>query len=131
MSVQSIELTLSEEAYESNQDSVGTSDDDIKMTPVETRTFDQLFEGRKPSSSECMAPPRSKEPIIYDDATEIVPSITVVPPLSTKDNTKNVKVPPKKAKSPSRPNPSQPTRQIPPPNQVFHPSPPHHRLASK
>ena len=90
MSVQFIELNLSEEAYEFNQDSVRTSDDDSKMYST-ARTLDQSFEEQKTTSSEDVEPPSSNKPNISDDETEQVPPITVVPPSKTKDNTKNVK----------------------------------------
>ena len=93
MSVQLIDLNLSEEAYKSNQDSVITSDNDSKMTPITARTLEQTFERRKASSYEDVDPPSSKEPNISKEKTETVPPTTFVPPSISKGPTKNMKNP--------------------------------------
>ena len=45
MSAQYLDLNLSAEAYESNDDSVGTSDVDSKLTPIKKPTIDHDHSG--------------------------------------------------------------------------------------
>ena len=92
MSVQSIDLNPSEEAYGSNQDSLRPFDDKIKMTPILARTLEQTFERR----SEEVTQPSSEVPNISEDEKDTVPPTTVVSTSTTKNPTKIVTPPPKK-----------------------------------
>ena len=83
MAAQSLTLNLSEEAYKSNNDSVGTSNVDSKMTlikKVPTEDHDH-------SGSECEERTRPRGPNIYNDATD-EGNPTTVTPSSTKTSTK-------------------------------------------
>ena len=127
MSDVSINMNLYEEAYESNQDSVKTSNNDSKNTPIRARTLELMFEKRKMSSSGDVIQPSSKDPNISEDETEAAPPTTVVPPSTSKDPTKTVKNPTKKVRKnkPKNPKPAntpilvfkshQPTTSTPPP----------------
>ena len=118
-------LNVSEEAYESNNNSAGTSEVDSKMTPVKAKT---LAEDHDPLGSKYEEATQPYEPNIYDDATdELIPN--TLPPSATKTSTKYV-LSPKKTKKSKMTSPSYPTRQNLPRNQSLHPSPPHLLIAS-
>ena len=128
MAAKSLALNLSEEAYESNDDSLGSLDVNSKMTPVKAKT---LAEDHDPPGSEYEERTHLHESNIYDDATDkVIP--TTVPPASTKTSTKDVLSPKKVKKSKiSKPNFSDapdPTKK-PIPSSISIPPPASKRLA--
>ena len=82
MSAQSLDLDLSTEAYKSNDDSVGISDVDSKLTLIKNPPIDNDCSG---SEYEVRTQPRESN--IYDDAAD-KSNPTTVPPSSSKPSTK-------------------------------------------
>ena len=65
----SIDMSLSEEAYKSSQDSVKTTDDDSKNTSIKACTLEPIVERRKTSSFDDVTKSSSKDPNISEDKT--------------------------------------------------------------